>query len=105
MSECLIFYRLLYYALLLLYSATCSSAAQDACVYRSGDVIVESVVVVKHTIHIITNVPYDTTFQVNTDLTITVDNAPTNLDIITTYLSRSTAVETANGSVIPVNEP
>ena len=66
--------------------------------------VINSVVVVKHTIHIITNVPHDTTFQVNTDLTITVDNAPTSLDLLTTYFSRSTAIETMNGSVIPVNE-
>ena len=104
MSERLILHRLLFYAILLLSSATCGSAAQDACVYRSGEVVVNSVVVVKHTIHIITNVPHDTTFQVNTDLTITVDNAPTSLDLLTTYFSRSTAIETMNGSVIPVNE-
>ena len=66
--------------------------------------VVDSVVVVKHTIHIITSVPHDTTFQVNPDLTITVDNAPTNLDFLTTYFSRSTAIETLNRSVIPSNE-
>ena len=63
-----------------------------------------SVVVVKHTIHIITNVPHDTTFQVNTDLTITIDNAPTSLDLLTTYFSRSTTIETINGSVISNDE-
>ena len=104
MSECFILRRLLFYAILLISSATCGSAAQDACVYRSGEMVVNSVVVVKHTIHIITNVPYDTTFQVNTDLTITVENAPTSLDLLTTYFSRSTAIETMNGSVISVNE-
>lgn len=96
-------HRLLYYVLLL-HSAACVSAAQDACIYRSGEFIVHSVVVVKHTIHIITSVPYDTVFQVNTDLTITVDNAPTSLNYLTTYLSRSTAIETINGSVYPLNE-
>ena len=104
MSECLILHRLLYYAILLLSSATCVLAVQDACVYRSGEMAVDSVVVVKHTIHIITYVPHDTTFQVNTDLTVTVDNAPTSLDLITTYFSRSTAIESMNGSVISVNE-
>ncbi|CAF9930193.1 MAG: hypothetical protein ALECFALPRED_004548, partial [Alectoria fallacina] len=73
------------------------SAAQDACVYRSGAMLVESVVVVKHTIHIITSIPHNTTFKVNTGLTITVDNAPTSLDLLTTYFSRSTAIETMNG--------
>ena len=66
--------------------------------------VVNSVVVVKHTIHIITSAPHDTTFQVNPDLTITVDNAPTNLDFLTTYFSKSTAIETLNRSVIPFNE-
>ena len=99
MSKYLILYRLLYYAVLLLSSATCGSAAQDACVYPSGEMVVNSVVVVKHTIHIITHVPYDTTFQVNTDLTITVDNAPTSLDLLTTYFSKSTTTETMNGFV------
>lgn len=90
--------------MLLLSSSTCGSVAQDACVYRSGKMVVDSVVVVKHTIHIMTNVPHDTTFQVNTDLTITVDNAPTSLDLLTTYFSRSAAIETMKGSVISKNE-
>ena len=98
MSECLILHCLLVYALLLLNSAACGSAAQDGCRYRSEEIIV-NVVVVKHTIHIITNIPHDTTFRVNTDLTITVDNAPTSLNLLTTYFSRSTAIETINGSV------
>ena len=104
MFECLTLYRLLYYALLLLNYTACSSAVQDVCIYRSGKMIVNSVVVVKHTIHIITSVPYDTAFQVNTDLTITVNNAPTSLDLLTTYFSRSSVIETMNESVIPFNE-
>ncbi|KAA6413365.1 MAG: hypothetical protein FRX48_03111 [Lasallia pustulata] len=45
-------------------------------------------------------------FAVNTDLTITVDNAPTSLDFTTTYTERSTVVKTAangatSGSIIP----
>ena len=90
--------------MLLLISTTCGSVTQDACVYRSEKMVVDSVVVVKHTIHIITNVPYDTTFQVNTDLTITVDNAPTSLDILTTYFSRSTTIKTITRSVISNNQ-
>lgn len=104
MFGCLMFQPLFCYALLLLNSAAWISAAQDACIYRSGAMLVHSVVVVKHTIHIITSVTRDTTFQVNTDLTITVDNAPTNLDFLTTYFYRSTAIETMNGSVILVSE-
>ena len=95
MVECLILHRLFYYALLLLSSAARTSTAQDACIYRSGDTV-KSVVIVKHTIHIITSVLHDTTFQINTDLTITVDNAPTSLNLLTTYFSRSTATKTSN---------
>lgn len=101
MFDCLTLHRLLFYAFLLLNSTASSSEAQDACIYGSGEMIVNSVVVVKHTIHIITSVTLDTTLQVNTDLTITVDNAPTSLDLLTTYFSRSTIVEMMNGSVIP----
>lgn len=104
MFDYLMLHNLFCYALLLLNSAAGVSAAQDACMYRSGAMLVNSVVVVKHTIHIITSVPHNTTFQVNTDLTITVDNAPTSLDFLTTYLSQSTAIETMNGLVVPYKE-
>ena len=99
MFDSLTFHRLLCYALLI-YCAACISQAQDACIYRTGPLLVNSVVVVKHTIHIITSVPHNTTFQVNTDLTVTVEDAPTSLDFLTTYFSTSTAIETRNGSVI-----
>ena len=104
MFDFLMLHSLLCYAILLLNGAACISAAQDACIYRAGAMLVSSVVVVKHTIHIITSVPHDTIFQVNTDLTITVDNAPTSLDFLTTYFSKSTAIETMNGLVAPFNE-
>ena len=103
MFDCFMVRPLFCYALLLLNGATCISAAQDACIYRSEAMVVHSVVVVKQTIHIITSVPHDTIFPVNTDLTITVDNAPTSLDILTTYFSRSTAVETMDRLVVPFN--
>ena len=99
MVGCLILHRLSCYALLLLSSATCISFAQDACIYHAGNMTIESVVVMKHTIHIITSVPHDTTFQVNTGLTITVNNAPTSLDFLTTYFSRTTAIRTMTRSV------
>lgn len=101
---CLLLHRLLYGAILLLASAACFSVAQDACIYRSGAMLVNSVVVVKQTIHIVTSVPYSTTFEVNTNLTITVDNAPTSLDLLTTYFSESTAIETMNRSVFPCSD-
>lgn len=105
MSCYLLLHRLFFYAILLLASAAASfSIAQDACVYGSGAMLVNSVVVVKQTIHVVTSVPHVTTFQVNTNLTITVDNAPTSLDLLTTYFSRSTAIETVNGSVFPCND-
>ncbi len=74
------------YALVLLSKIISPSKAQGACPFHP----VSSVVVVKQTIHIITSVLHDTTFEVNRDLTITVDNAPTNLDLMTTFFSEST---------------
>ena len=73
-------------------------ATQDACFlpYPVPRVIT-SVLVVKQTIHVITNVPRDTAFEINPELTISVNNAPTNLDITTTYLSRHTSVITIAG--------
>lgn len=75
-----------------------SVATQDACFLPyPGSRVITSVLVVKQTIHVITNVPKDTAFEVNHDLTISVNNAPTNLDITTTYLSRHTSVITIAG--------
>ena len=98
MFACLILHHLFYSTLLLISSTACSSTTQDAaCIHRSGGMVVNSVVVVKQTIHIISSVLYDVTFAVNTDLTITVNDAPTSLDFLTTYFSTSTAIETMNG--------
>ena len=73
-------------------------ATQDACILPSpGPRVITSVLVVKQTIHVITNVPKDTAFEVNPELTISVNNAPTNLDLITTYFSRHTSVITIAG--------
>ena len=73
-------------------------ATQDACFLPyPGPRVITSVLVVKQTIHVITNVPKDTAFEVNPDLTISVTNAPINLDITTTYLSRHTSVITIAG--------
>ena len=82
----------------LLYSVIDSVATQDACFLPyPGPRVITSVLVVKQTIHVITNVPRDTAFEVNPDLTISVNNAPTNLDITTTYFSRHTSVITIAG--------
>ena len=73
-------------------------ATQDACVLPyPGPRVITSVLVVKQTIHVITNIPRNTAFEVNPDLTISVDNAPTNLDFTTTYFSRNTSVITIAG--------
>ena len=73
-------------------------AAQDACILPyPGPRVITSVLVVKQTIHVITDVPKDTAFEVNPDLTISVNNAPTNLDLTTTYFSRHTSVITIAG--------
>ena len=80
--------RLLFFILLLLSHTTRCHATSDQCIIVRRPVA--SVVVMKQTIHIVTNVPRDTTFEVNRDLTVTVDNAPTELDIITTFYTTST---------------
>ena len=103
MFDSTMLHRLLCYSLLIC-CAACIPQAQEACIYRTGPLLVNSVVVVKHTVHIITSVPHNTTFQVNTGLTVTVDDAPTSLDFLTTYFSTSTAIETRNGSVTPPQE-
>lgn len=82
----------------LLCSLTDLVAAQDACILPyPGPRVITSVLVVKQTIHVITDVPKDTTFEVKPDLTISVNNAPTNLDLTTTYFSRHTSVITIAG--------
>lgn len=86
-----------FHSFLLLSAVVCLVRAQGACSNRPNlpdrPHIVTSVYVVKHTIHIMTSVPRDTTLQINTDLTLTVDNAPTSLDLMTTYDSESTVVK------------
>ena len=82
----------------LLCSLTRIVATQDACIPPyPGPRVITSVLVVKQTIHVITNVPKDTAFEVNPDLTISINNAPTNIDLITTYFSRHTSVLTMAG--------
>nr|AUW30787.1 hypothetical protein [Cladonia uncialis subsp. uncialis] len=79
-------------------------ATQDACFLPyPGPRVITSVLVVKQTVHVITNVPKDTAFEINPDLTISVNNAPTNLDITTTYFSRHTSVITIAGSTGSAN--
>ena len=49
---------------------------------------------VKQSIRIMIDVPYDTILQINSDLAVTVENAPTELDLITTFYSTSTKILT-----------
>lgn len=60
------------------------AAAQYAC---NGAAIVD--IVVLKTIHIQTYITYNTTFPVDEGLTISVQNAPTNYDLTTTYTLQS----------------
>ena len=78
--------------ILLLYNCTATALAErDACPIGR---VITSIIVVKQTIHIMTNVPHDTIFEINTDLTITVGNALKSLDLIITFLSSSTSIKT-----------
>jgi len=78
-----------------------SRATFDGCDARRA---ITSVVVVKQTIHIIADVLRDTTLEINSDLTVTVDNAPTELDLITTFYSKSTDTQTIHEYVVrPTN--
>ena len=51
---------------------------------------------VKHTVHIIASVASNTTLQINDDFTIAVDDAPTSLDLVTTYDTESTSLSMIN---------
>ena len=83
---------------ILLFSVIDIGATQGVCgLPYAGPHVVTSVLVVKQTIHVMTHIPKDTAFEVNPYLTISVDNAPTDLDVTTTYHSRSTSVVTIPG--------
>lgn len=59
-------------------------AAREPC---SSSIADEKPTVILKTIHIQTSVLCNTTIPVDADLTLTVDNAPTHVDLITTYFS------------------
>lgn len=83
--------RQLSFIFLVMSCLKCSFATPDACGVRRA---ITSVVVVKQTIHILANIPYDTVLNINNDLTVTVDDAPTEFNLITTFYSRSTNIQT-----------
>ena len=75
----------------LVYSSFAKPAAtQNACTYSQQ--VVTKVLVVENPIYINTNVLWNTTFAVNPYLTLTVDDAPTSVDLRTTYTMRKTTI-------------
>lgn len=66
------------------------ATTQRACTYKQQ--VVTKVLVVENPIYINTNVLRNTTFAVNPYLTLTVDDAPTSVDLRTTYTIRKTTI-------------
>lgn len=62
----------------------CIGAAPEPC---SSSIADQTPTVVLKTIHVQTSVIYNTTIPIDSDLTLTVENAPTQVDLITTYFS------------------
>ena len=62
----------------------CSGAARKPC---SSSIAYQEPTVVLKTVHIQTTVMQNTTLPVASGLTLTVDTAPTNVDLITSYFS------------------
>ena len=59
-------------------------AAREPC---SSSIANQKPTVILKTIHIQTSILCNTTIPIDSDLTLTVDNAPTHVDLITTYFS------------------
>ena len=99
------FQGLLYCVLWMSRTISLSTASRDACgIEFPGNKVVTSVQIVKHTVHIIASIASNTTLQISNDLTIPVDNAPTNLDLITTYETESTYLSTIDPLVHVVSD-
>ncbi|MCJ1397517.1 hypothetical protein MMC11_000711 [Xylographa trunciseda] len=73
-----------------------SIPALDAC--RNKYRVVTTVLIYENPVYINTDVLSNTTFRINTGLTITVDNAPTSFDLTTTYTSKFSTVDTVYAS-------
>lgn len=81
----------------ILYGVILSAASRDKCeIDFLGSRLITSVQMVKHTVHIIASVASNTTLDIDDVFTIPVDNAPTNLDVVTTYDTESTFLSMAN---------
>ena len=83
--------------MLLLAFLAISAKTQDACSIERNPAI--RVYVVEYAIYIKTDVQHNTSFAVNRDLMVTVDNAPTYLDLTITRTSRKTVIRSAHGLV------
>ena len=83
--------RLSVFALLLLSSIAKSlTSADNAC--QVGQIITK-VIVFEYPVYIKTYVISNTAFEVNSDFTMTVENAPTDVDLSTAYTVRRTTVD------------
>ena len=74
--------------------ATHCTALTSTLIFGRCSRVVTKVLVYENPVHIRTNVVSNTTFEVNAQLTITVENAPTNLDFTATYTSKLSSRET-----------
>ncbi|MCJ1293199.1 hypothetical protein MMC34_004752 [Xylographa carneopallida] len=79
-------------ALYLASQCLAANVVLDDC--RNNYRVVTTVLIYENPIYINTDVLTNTTFEVNPEMTITVDNAPTSFDITTTYTSKASNVDT-----------
>ena len=84
----------LLWALLLgvLLKCVTSLTSVSPCDYNAR--VITKVLVYENSVYINTDVLSNTTFEVNPDLTIIVDHAPTSLDLITTFTSKQSIYKT-----------
>ena len=76
----------------LLYSIVAETAfTENEC--QAGSQLITKVFVIEYPIYVKTNVLTNTTFQINPDFTMTVDNAPISIDLSTVYTSKRTTVD------------
>ncbi len=96
---------LFFHILCIFYGSSLSVASPDDCeIGLPGNRLITSVQMVKHTVHIIATITDNTTLHIGDGLTIPVDNAPTSLDVITTYDTESTYLSMAHPSVVSARE-
>ena len=74
-----------------------STICQEACMQQA----ITKVIVFEQTISINTNVLQNSTFAINPDFTFTVDDAPTSLDLLTSYFSTTSSIISATGPSTP----